>query len=244
MRTIPVRARNKMSLVARLSESAEPTRMQSKKARRRALCGTLSTLLLEDEVGCVRSQPQRRGIFLRALSLLALIGMAGSVSAQSAGQESCEPRNRSAALGVPSSERTSILSNPSCSLRLVLQSPVRGEQMSIPSGLVERNFMGTTFTAPFNKISDLLVLTVALQNDSLFPATSARGSKESVAALKNLEDDPTAGLRWSFIHRAPAHPSTDDRVSLRATWRNKGASSGFSMTEVRLAPSHFTVWCR
>jgi hypothetical protein len=44
------------------------SRMQRKKARRRALCGTLSTFLLEDEVGGVRSQPQQRGILLRALS--------------------------------------------------------------------------------------------------------------------------------------------------------------------------------
>ncbi len=36
--------------------------MQNKKARRRALCGTLSTLLFEDEVGGDRSQPQQRGI--------------------------------------------------------------------------------------------------------------------------------------------------------------------------------------
>ena len=37
--------------------------MQSKKAQRRALCGSLSTFLLEDGVGGVRSQPQQRGIF-------------------------------------------------------------------------------------------------------------------------------------------------------------------------------------
>jgi hypothetical protein len=42
--------------------------MQSKKARRSALCGTSSTFLLEDEIGGVRSQPQQRGILLRALS--------------------------------------------------------------------------------------------------------------------------------------------------------------------------------
>ena len=36
--------------------------MQRKKARRRALCGTLSTFLREDEVGGVRSKPQQRDI--------------------------------------------------------------------------------------------------------------------------------------------------------------------------------------
>jgi hypothetical protein len=36
--------------------------MQNKKARRRALCGTLSTFLFEDEVGSDRSQPQQRGV--------------------------------------------------------------------------------------------------------------------------------------------------------------------------------------
>ena len=36
--------------------------MQREKARRRALCGTLSTFLFEDEVGGVRSKPQHRDI--------------------------------------------------------------------------------------------------------------------------------------------------------------------------------------
>jgi hypothetical protein len=36
--------------------------MQNKKARRRALCGTLSRFLFEDEVRGDRSQPQQRGI--------------------------------------------------------------------------------------------------------------------------------------------------------------------------------------
>jgi hypothetical protein len=38
------------------------TRMPRKKARRRALCGTLSTFLCEDEVGDARSKPQQRDI--------------------------------------------------------------------------------------------------------------------------------------------------------------------------------------
>jgi hypothetical protein len=36
--------------------------MQTKRERRRAPCGTLSTLLVEDEVGGVRSKPQQRDI--------------------------------------------------------------------------------------------------------------------------------------------------------------------------------------
>jgi hypothetical protein len=39
--------------------------MQNKNARRRALCGTLSTFLFKDEVGGDRSQPQQRGIVVK-----------------------------------------------------------------------------------------------------------------------------------------------------------------------------------
>jgi hypothetical protein len=166
------------------------------------------------------------------------------VSAQSLCQDSCESRNRSAVLGVSSPEKTSILNDSSCSLRLVFTSPVRGDQMSIPSGIVERNAMGLTFTAPFNKVSDLLVLNVALQSDSMFPASFSRGAKESLAVLKSMEDDPAVGLRWSLVYRTSSQSPADDRVSLRATWRNKGSSSGFSLTEVRLAPVNFALWCR
>lgn len=179
---------------------------------------------------------------LSSVLLFSLVCIAGNTFAQSNG-DSCGCSNKGATLGVASSERGSILSDSTCSLRLVLKSPSRGDEMSIPSGIVERNFMGTTFNAPFNKISDLLVLSVALQNDAMFPAAFARGAREAVAALKVMEDDPKAGLRWSFVFRASSQP-TDDRVTLRATWRNPSATSGFSSTEVRLAASNFTLWCR
>jgi hypothetical protein len=169
----------------------------------------------------------------------AILMMVGSeVTAQSNCEGAC------AALGVASAERASILKDPTCALRLVLKSPSRGDEMSIPSGIVERNFMGLTFTAPFNKISDHLTLSVALQNDGMYQPFAAKGAKDSIAALRALEDDPKAGLRWSIVVRAASQSASDDRVSLRATWRNPSVASGFSVTEVRLAPSLFTLWCR
>lgn len=183
---------------------------------------------------------------MRSFLTVVLVGLVSvsQAAAQSVCQDSCEPRNRSAALGASSAAKSSLLNDPSCSLRLVLKSPARGEEMSVPSGIVERSAMGITVTAPFNKISDLLVLSVALQSDALFPASSGRGAKESIAAMKNMEDDPALGLRWSLVYRAAVPPSGDDKITLRATWRNRGSTSGFSMTEVRLAPANFTLWCR
>jgi hypothetical protein len=183
---------------------------------------------------------------MRTLLLVSLLFFVTTVDvhAQSTCSDSCEPKNQSATLGLPSTSRASILGAPACSLRLVLSSPSRGEQMSIPGGIVERNFLGVTYTAPFNKISDHLVLSMALQNDATFPAHSGRSSRESITSIKAMEDDPTLGLLWSLIFRASPQSPSEDRVSLRATWRNKGSSSGFSVTEVRLAPSNFTIWCR
>lgn len=180
---------------------------------------------------------------LLLVSLLFLVTPVGA-HAQSTYGESCEPRNQSAPLGRASAARSSILGDPSCSLRLVFTSPSRGEQMSIPSGIVERNFMGVTYTAPFNKISDHLVLSMAFQNDATFPGQSARGARESITAMKAMEDDPNLGLRWSLIVRANPQSSADDRASLRATWRSVGSSSGFSVTEIRLSPTNLAVWCR
>lgn len=181
-------------------------------------------------------------------SLVALVVIfsvfSAEVSAQTSCADSCEPRNRSVGLGSPSAARSSILSDSSCSLRLVLKSPAREEEMSIPSGIVERGGMGVTFSAPFNKISDMLLLSISLQSDLMFPAATARGARETLATLKNMEDDPALGMRWSFVYRAPAQPQGEDRISLRATWRNRSSSSGFSMTEVRLSPSNFALWCR
>lgn len=176
-------------------------------------------------------------------SLILCFFIVSDAEAQSSCNESCGSRNRSTALGVASSDRSALLTDSSCSLRLVLKSPTRGEEISFRAGTVERNFMGVTFTAPFNKISDLLVLNVALQNDALYPQLFARGAKDTVATMKVLEDDPRAGLRWSLVFRATPQSASEDRVSLRATWRNPSAPSGFSMTEVRLAPANFAVWC-
>lgn len=176
--------------------------------------------------------------------LLVSLGITCQALAQSSGNDSCNCSNKSATLGVASIERTSILFDPSCSLRFVLKSPVRGEEISIPSGSVERNFMGITVAAPFNKISDHLVLSVALQSDGMYPPFAAKGAKDSVAALKILEDDPRAGLRWSVIVRASPQSPSHDKISLRATWRSLSAGSGFSVAEVRLSPANVTVWCR
>lgn len=176
---------------------------------------------------------------------LAIVFVVGSdVGAQSNCGDTCGSANRSVPLGVVSAERAALLKDPACPLRLVLKSPSRGDEMSIPSGIVERNFLGLTFTAPFNKVSDHLVLSVALQSDGMYLPVSAKGAKDSIAALKVLEDDPKAGVRWSIIVRSSSQSVADDRVSLRATWRSLGAGSGFSVTEVRLAPSNFILWCR
>lgn len=183
-------------------------------------------------------------MIVRAFVLFIILGITGETLAQSSGNDSCNCSNRSATLGVASVERTSILSDPSCPLRIVVKSPVRGEEISIPSGSVERNFMGLTVAAPFNKVSDHLVLSVALQSDGMYPPFAAKGAKESVAALKMLEDDPRAGLRWSVIVRASLQSPSDDKISLRATWRSLSAGSGFSVTEVRLSPANVAVWCR
>lgn len=175
--------------------------------------------------------------------LFVLLSLASDLAAQSTCNDTCGA-NRSAVLGNASNERTSILNDPACSLRLVLKSPVRGEELSISGGSAERNFLGRTYIAPLSRLSDYLVLTFALQSDAVYPPLSARGGKDMVAYLRGLEDDPKYALRWSLVFRASPQSAQDDRVALRATWKNPGAGPGCSITEVRLAPSNFTLWCR